>query len=218
MTAISDGVTTGGGVLLALYPVMAKQTKKEKLDRFYELVDDIKTAMFTTRRSDGFLVSRPMATQARAGGADLWFATTKDSPKIREIKGDSHVNLAYSNNRTREWISVSGTARVVRDRDKIRELYRPDWKAWFGDEGGSNDGTADDPRIVLIGVRVRFVVFLEVNKPQPVVLFEVVKGMVTGTRPDFDPPKTISGAELHGTRRPAKSSTKKKSPARKSRS
>jgi hypothetical protein len=28
-------------------------------------------------------------------------------------------------------------------------------------------------------------VFLEVNKPQPVVLFELVKGMVTGKMPDI---------------------------------
>ena len=36
--------------------------------------------------------------------------------------------------------------------------------------------------MVLIGVDVHAAVFLEVNKPQPVVLFEVVKGWVTGRR------------------------------------
>ena len=180
---------------------MAKATKEEKLQHFYELVDDIETAMFTTRREDGYLVSRPMATQARAEGADLWFATDKRSPKVAEIKADAHVNLAYFNNKSREWISVSGTARIVRDRDKIRELYRPDWRAWFGDEGGENDGTPDDPRIVLIGVRIRFAVYLEVNKPQPVILFEVAKGLVTGKPPDFDPPVRISGEDLRTKRK-----------------
>jgi hypothetical protein len=34
----------------------------------------------------------------------------------------------------------------------------------------------DDPRMVLIGVNVHAAVFLEANKPQPVVLFERVKG------------------------------------------
>jgi general stress protein 26 len=180
---------------------MAKASKEDKLKHFYDLVEELETAMFTTRRPDGSLVSRPMATQVRAEGADLWFVTTKGSPKLAEIKADSHVNLAYFNNKSREWISVSGTARAVRDRDKIRELYRPDWRAWFGDEGGDADGTPDDPRMVLIGVRIRFAVFLEVNKPQPVVLYEVVKGMVTGKPPDFDPPKKISGKELHPKRK-----------------
>ena len=155
-----------------------------KLEKFYSLIENIEMAMFTTRRADGHLVSRPMATQARAAGADLWFVTDRASGKVEEIGDDPHVNLGYFKDRTKEWVSVAGMARIVDDRNKIRELYRPDWRAWFGDEGGEADGTPDDPRIVLIGVDVQFAVFLEVNKPQPVVLFEVVKGLITGKQPD----------------------------------
>ena len=36
-----------------------------------------------------------------------------------------------------------------------------------------------------IGVDVHAAVFLEVNKPQPVVLFEMVKGWLTGAAPDI---------------------------------
>lgn len=167
----------------------------EKLDHFHDLVQDIEIAMFTTRRPDGFLVSRPMATQALAEGADLWFVTSKESPKLSEIAHDAHVNLGYYKDRTREWISAAGTARIVDDRAKIHELYRPDWRAWFGDEGGPNDGTADDPRIVLIAVDLHFAHYMQVNKPQVVVLFEVVKGMITGDRPDFEV-QTLEGDEL----------------------
>ena len=39
--------------------------------------------------------------------------------------------------------------------------------------------------MVLIGVDVHAAVFLEVNKPQPVVLFEVVKGWLTGSTPEL---------------------------------
>ena len=39
--------------------------------------------------------------------------------------------------------------------------------------------------MVLIGVNVHAAVFLEVNKPQPVVLFEMIKGWVTGTEPEL---------------------------------
>src|SRR5689334_11160893 len=157
---------------------MAK--KEDKLQHLYELIDDIETAMMTTRRADGLLVSRPMATQARSAGADIWFVTDKHTPKVAEIRADKNINLAYFRNRTKEWISVSGIAKIVRDRDKIRELYRPDWRAWFGDEGGENDGTADDARMILIGVNIKLALFLELNKPQPVILFEVMKGMITG--------------------------------------
>jgi general stress protein 26 len=156
----------------------------EKLQRLYELIEDIETAMFTTRRGDGRLVSRPMATQKRAAGADLWFVTMRASEKLVEVGADPQVNLAYFKDRTKEWVSVSGLARIVDDREKVRELYQPDWRAWFGDEGGEKDGTPDDPRMVLIGVDVEMAMFLQVNKPQPIVLFEVVKGMITGEKPD----------------------------------
>src|SRR5215211_142778 len=104
----------------------------KKLDDLYGLIDGIAVAMFTTRRADGHLVSRPMATQERDGIADFWFVTDGDAHKLDELENDAHVNLAYYRDRTREWVSVSGTARVSRDRGQIRRLYQPDWKAWFG--------------------------------------------------------------------------------------
>ena len=54
---------------------------------------------------------------------------------------------------------------------------------WFGDGEDSRYGTPDDPRIVLIGVDVHSAVFLEVNKPQPIVLYEIAKGWITGSEP-----------------------------------
>lgn len=157
-----------------------------ELNKLYEMIEDLEVAMMTTRRSDGHLVSRAMANQKRAPGADLWFVADADSDKIGEIEGDPHVNLAYYKDRTREWISVSGLARTSRDKALIRQLWAPDWKMWFSEEESDpKRGTPDDPRIVLIGVDVHSAVFLEQDKPQPVVLYELVKGMITGKEPDI---------------------------------
>ena len=155
---------------------------KTELDKFYGLIEEIKIAMMTTRRPDGHLESRAMANQKRAGGADLWFVTADGSGALRDIAYDPHVNLAYYKPSSYEWVSVSGIASLSRDRGKIGELYAPDWKAWFGQEGDPRHGTPDDPRIVLIGIDVHAAVFLEVNKPKPVVLFELAKGWLTGER------------------------------------
>lgn len=157
----------------------------DDLQKLYSMIDDIEIAMLTTRRADGHLVSRAMATQKRAAGADLWFVTTADAAKVRDIATDSHINLAYYKDRTREWISVAGLAKTSSDRAKIAELYEPDWKMWFSEDGDPRHGTPDDPRIMLIGVDVHSAVFLEVNKPQPVILFELVKGFVTGHEPQL---------------------------------
>jgi general stress protein 26 len=156
-----------------------------ELQKFYDLVDDIAVAMMTTRRTDGHLESRAMANQKRAGGADLWFVTLDGSGKLRDLEHDPHVNLSYYKERTREWISVSGIASISRNREKIHELYAADWKIWFPEEGDPRHGTPDDPRMALIGVDVHAAVFLEVNKPRPVVLYEVAKGWLTGSMPDL---------------------------------
>ena len=91
---------------------------------------------------------------------------------------------------------MSGLATVSHDRRAIRELYRKDWKAWFGDEGGARDGGADDPRIALILVDVESVTYLKIDKPRPVVLFEVAKSMVTGTPPQVGALREVSGDEV----------------------
>ena len=156
-----------------------------ELSKFYELVENIEIAMMTTRRPDGHLESRAMATQKRAQGADLWFVTLDGAGKLRDIGFDPHVNLSYYKDRTREWVSVSGLASISRDRRKIKELYAPDWAAWFPKGDDPRHGTDDDPRMVLIGIDIHAAVFLEVNKPQPVVLYEVAKGWLTGSTPEI---------------------------------
>jgi general stress protein 26 len=155
------------------------------LEKFYSAIESIDTAMMVTRRADGHMRARAMANQKRAGGADLWFVTKDGSAKLTDLERDPHVNLSYFRDSNREWISVSGMAVISRDRDKIRELYQPDWKMWFGEAGDPLHGTPNDPRMVLIGVNVHAAEFLEVNKPAPVLLFELVKGWVTGTEPDL---------------------------------
>jgi general stress protein 26 len=169
-------------------------TEQRDVQQLYDLIEDIEIAMMTTRRPDGRLVSRPMATQARAAGADLWFVTSTETEKLDELDTDPNVNLAYYNTKSREYVSVSGRAHVSRDAATVRELYRPDWRAWFpGDDDTA--GTPEDPRIVLIAVDVESAVYLKIDKPRPVVMFEVAKGMITGSTPDIGEARHVSGPE-----------------------
>ena len=156
-----------------------------ELEMLFDHIADLEVAMMTTRRADGHLESRPMATQKRSARADLWFVTADTTSAARDIQGDAHVNLAFYKDRTREWISVSGIAQLSREKSKIQDLYASDWRMWFSDNGDPRHGTPDDPRLVLIGVDVHAAVFLKLDKPEPVVLFELVKGWLTGSEPDI---------------------------------
>lgn len=173
---------------------MSNQAKKDrdaptdvptgkKLDQLYSLIDGIDVAMMTTRSPDGALVSRPMSTQTRDAGTDLWFMTNIESGKCNEIKADAHVNLGYYKDGSREWVSVSGLARVTQNRAKIHDLYARDWKMWLGDEGGARDGGPDDPRIALIEVEAQSATYLKQDRPGIVALFSIAKGLITGAQP-----------------------------------
>ena len=176
---------------------MAKSEKSEGVEKLRAMVKDIQIAMMTTRRADGHLVSRPMSLQEKtAPGADFWFVAARDTDKLAELRFDPHLNLGFYKDRTREWVSVAGTAVLTDDRALIHQLYLPDWKAWFDDDGTPGAGTPDDPRMVLIGVQAHSAHFMTVDKPQPVVLFEIVKGMVTGDAPDIGEMHEVTGSEI----------------------
>jgi general stress protein 26 len=172
----------------------------KKIEELYSLVEGIDIAMMTSRKFDGTLISRPMATQEKRPGVDFWFVTSTETHKVDEIEAQPEVNLAYYNNSSREWVSVSGTARLVSDRDLIRTLYKPDWKAWFGDEGGDRNGGPNDPRLVLIEVEAHEATFLKSNQPRAVQLFKVAKALITGEPPKIGDMRHVGKKELEARR------------------
>jgi general stress protein 26 len=188
--------------------------KAGNVEELWKLVEGIETAMMTTRRADGHMVSRPMATQKRASGADFWFATMEEMPKVAEISAEPRVNLSYYKDRTKEWVSISGEAQISRDRAKIRELWAPDWKFWFPDEGGEKDGGAEDPRIVLIGVRAVSAQYMTLEKPQALVLFDMVAAKLAGKTPELGEVKRIRLRPPAGRAASAKTRAKRRPVAR----
>ena len=163
------------------------------LQKLYDRIDDLSIAMMTTRRPDGHLRARAMATQKAAPGADLWFVTADGSGKLAELAADPHVNLAYHRDSNHEWVSVSGLAAISRDRSTIRALYEPDWSVWFAKDGvDARHGTADDPRMVLIGVTVHAAEFLAIDASRPVLLYELAKGWLTGREPELGEEHALS--------------------------
>jgi general stress protein 26 len=166
-----------------------------ELAKMYELIEKIETAILVTRRADGHLVARPMAKQADAPGADLWFVTAAGSGKLDDLEHDDHVNVTFYRSGKYEWVSIAGIAHTSQDRQRIRTLWRDDWRMWFGDAGDPRHGTPDDPRLVLIGVDVHSAVFLEQDQPAPAVLFELVKGFFKKEEPDLGTMHHVSGED-----------------------
>ena len=177
-------------------PAPSFKPNSECIAELYELIDDVKIAMLTTVDRDGSLVSRPMTTQARRDGVDLWFMATTDTHTVDAIHHQPEVNLMYYKEHTKDWVSASGAATLTQDLELIHGLYQKDWKIWLGDEGGDNDGGPEDPRIVLIEVHVHTINYFKSDNSRPVQLLKIAKAALTGVKPDLGEVRHLDANEL----------------------
>ena len=159
------------------------EERKGSLEKLKGLLEGIDFTMLTTV-AEGKLHSRPMSTQELDENGDLWFFTNDNSRKIDEVGGDNRVNAAYSDPDSNTYVSVFGTARVVKDRKKMEELWNPIHKAWFP-EG------LDDPHICLLQINVEEAEYWDAPSSKFVQIAGFVKALVTGTEADYGDHGTI---------------------------
>lgn len=157
---------------------MAHDTSRaDATKKLGELIKDIRFAMLTTAETDGTLRSRPMATQKQEFDGDLWFFTGASSAKVAEVQRDQHVNVSYAAPEDNRYVSVSGTAQLVRDQAKIKELWTPALKAWFPDG-------PEDPETALLHVAVHEAEYWDSPSSTMVQIVGFLKAVATGQRMD----------------------------------
>ena len=149
--------------------------RAETIKKLGELIKEIKFAMLTTADPEGSLHSRPMATQNADGEFDgtLWFFTRASAPKVDEVERDHKVNVSYAKPGGQSFVSVSGTARLVRDPAKNTELWTPAMKAWFP-KGPEDSETA------LLKIDVEKAEYWDTAAGPIVIAIGFVKSMVSG--------------------------------------
>jgi general stress protein 26 len=153
---------------------MAQQTDRSyAIKKLGDLIKSIEIAMMTTIEADGSLRSRPMATQQVEFDGELWFFASTSSPLAEELRQDERVNLSYAKPDDQRYVSVSGTAAIIDDREKMRELWSPIYKAWFPDG-------LEDPDLALLKVTVEQAEYWDSPSGVMVAMAGLVKALVTG--------------------------------------
>ncbi|MFN3321974.1 MAG: pyridoxamine 5'-phosphate oxidase family protein [Bryobacteraceae bacterium] len=122
-------------------------TREENIHRLGELIRGIPIAMLTTVDDKGHLHSRPMVVANREFRGDLWFFTSIASHKAEEVRRESHVSASFVSREDDRYVSVSGRAELVADREKAQEL-------WTGFHEPLFPKGVDDPDLGLLRVRV----------------------------------------------------------------
>lgn len=146
------------------------------IKKLWSLIKDIQFCMLTTVDDDGTLRSRPMATQKVEFDGSLYFFTYASSPKADEVQREHQVNASFANPDDNAWVSISGTGQIVRDRQKMEELWNPILKTWF-------PKGLDEPDIALLKVAVTKAEYWDAPSNPVVHLYGFVKSQVTGKPP-----------------------------------
>jgi general stress protein 26 len=139
-------------------------------------IKPIRIAMVTVTDDDGHLVSYPMTNQDIDEHGDLWFFTSDQTPLWENITSSPHVNASFVKGEDGVYVSVSGHARQVRDRIRIRQLWNPMAAAWF-------PLGLEDPHLALIQVVTRSAEFWDAKSNRMVQLYQMAKATLTGNPP-----------------------------------
>ena len=110
------------------------------LKKVADMMRDLDFCMLTTHADNGQLRSRPMSNNGEVEfDGDVWFFSGADTRKVADIETEARVELSYADTQTFRFVSMSGTATIVRDVDKKRELWIDDLARWFKDGPESED-------------------------------------------------------------------------------
>ena len=145
--------------------------------KLQELVREIDVAMVTTVSSHGALHSRPMATAAFEDEGTIWFFTTDDSEKARDLDDEQGVNVSYADPRKNRYVSVTGNASIVHDRDKAKELWKPAFTTYF-------PRGLDDSHVALLVVRIEVAEYWDTGSSKMAQLFSRKRSAHHGDDPE----------------------------------
>ncbi|MBH8576539.1 pyridoxamine 5'-phosphate oxidase family protein [Nostocaceae cyanobacterium CENA369] len=120
--------------------------RDQQIQKLRELIADIDSGMLTTVDDNGSLHSCPMSTNGQiTSDGVLWFFIYGSSHKATEIEHNQQVNVSFVSPDRQRYISVSGTAQLVKDRNKMQEQWKPQLQTWF-------PKGLDEPDIALLKV------------------------------------------------------------------
>jgi general stress protein 26 len=119
---------------------------QEAVQKIKEMVDQADNCFFCTTVSlDGSDEDRPMNVRQVDDEGNLWFLSARGSRKNRELEANPAVKLYFQGSKHSDFMQLNGQATILRDREKIKELWSPLAKTWF-------TGGEDDPNITIIKV------------------------------------------------------------------
>ena len=159
----------------------------DKTKTLHDLIKDVRFPVMTTHRSDGSLQARPMSMQNRESDPldFLWLFAPRNSEQVEDLQWDSSVSIVFTESANSVYVVVFGSASVVEDSGRKRQLWSPEAQSWF-------PGGPDDPTMALVRVRIIQADCWDVKRNAVNHLFKLDTSAMT-----YRPPGQASGATRH---------------------
>ena len=154
---------------------MTQPSNTEATQKMWSMMKGISFAMLTTEDGD-HLRARPMVAAQSDFDGTLWFFTRASSHKVDEVQQDQRVGVTYADGGKQDYVSLSGTARLVRDKAAIDAHWGEAMRTWF-------PKGKDDPDIALLKVDVSAAEYWDAPSSTMVHAYGYVKAVVTGEAP-----------------------------------
>ncbi len=149
--------------------------KDDPYDKLWGMINKARFAVFTTQEEDGALRSRPMTTVQNRFDGSLWFFAKSDTDIVRAVRRHPQVSLSYGDSTSADFAAVSGTATIVSEAAKKRELWSDSVTGWLS-EG------PESPGVVLIDVEAHHGEYWD-SSAKLVQLFSVARALAISDKP-----------------------------------
>ena len=147
------------------------------LDRVWEIMEDISVCMVTTH-AGGRMRSRPMHAIADRDENTVYFITDTRGAKDDEIAAAPDVCLAFADIGDNTYLSITGTAEMVRDPDKAEELWSTEAQAWW-------PRGPRDPSVRVLRVDPEQAEYWDTRGNSITVALKLMAARMTGRQPDL---------------------------------
>lgn len=148
---------------------------QDQRDKLWSMMKSARIAMLTTD-DGGQLRARPMAASQSEFDGTLWFFTHEQSSKVDEVQSEHQVGVTYADPGAQNYVSLSGTATLVRDRATLDAHWSDILTTWFPDG-------KDDPGLALLRVDVAAAEYWDAPNSKLLHAYGYVKAKLTGTPP-----------------------------------
>ncbi len=154
------------------------------IDRVWEIMDDIPICMVTTHAGGG-MRSRPMHAIPDRDEGCIFFVTDTRGAKDEEIAAAPDVCLAFADIGNNTYLSLAGTAEMIRDAATAEELWSAEAQAWW-------PRGPRDPSVRVLRVVPEQAEFWDTRGNSVTVALKLMAARIAGREPDLGESRKVN--------------------------